>query len=271
MTNTNARVVSPAERAVEKASVMSAGTLMPEGADILGAKYKVQRRGRTGAQPSKSGTAVTSHRLLTFTMPAEKRSVSPTAGEEEGSPTKRPKSLHQWLHPDLPAPLMAHSPALHDSTSTFLSFSLSLVPPAHVTSEASLAKEAKRMIRELDVPRLVSEECMRADEGAFQDGEGRIGRPGQERIREPDHRMWACRALCLKEGADGTKGEHDYQASPPSMAKLMRQLLESLLDDGEKFGGDRVLRVLKEQRAVDVLTVCCRWVSSPSSLFATPS
>lgn len=40
-----------------------------------------------------------------------------------------------------------------------------------------------------------------------------------------------------------------------------------MFDDGEKFGGERVLRVLKENRAVDVLTVCCRWVSATLSLF----
>jgi hypothetical protein len=51
---------------------------------------------------------------------------------------------------------------------------------------------------------------MRGDEGAFQDGEGRTGK-GKERAREPDHRMWAVRTLCLKEGKDGTRGENDYQ------------------------------------------------------------
>jgi hypothetical protein len=43
------------------------------------------------------------------------------------------------------------------------------------------------------------------------------------------------------------------------------QLLEAYNDDGEKYGGERVLRALRDERAVDVLTVCCRWVSFPGS------
>lgn len=30
-------------------------------------------------------------------------------------------------------------------------------------------------------------------------------------------------------------------------------------DDGERYGGDRVLKVLNEVGAVDVLVVCARW------------
>ncbi|RSH94017.1 hypothetical protein EHS25_006670 [Saitozyma podzolica] len=103
--------------------------------------------------------------------------------QEDG---KRRRSLSpvQQIQGDDPAS------TLHDSTSTFLSFSLSFLPPVHITSETSLAKEIRRIIRELNVPGL---------------------------------------------------------------------LLEAYNDDGEKFGGERVLRALRDERAVDVLTVCCRW------------
>jgi hypothetical protein len=107
---------------------------------------------------------------------------------------------------------MSQSPALHDSSSTFVAFSLSFLPPTHITSDTSLAKEVRRVVRELNVPELVGEEVMKGDEGAFQNGEGRSGK-GKGRVREPDHRMWAVRTLCLKEGRDGTKGEDDYQVS----------------------------------------------------------
>jgi hypothetical protein len=40
-------------------------------------------------------------------------------------------------------------------------------------------------------------------------------------------------------------------------AEMLRQLLESFNDDGEKYGGERVLKILQEERGVDVLTVCC--------------
>jgi hypothetical protein len=215
-----------------------------------------------------------------------RRSLSPVQqiqgddpASSEPGPSKRPRtspiSLHSWLHPGEAPRLSAHSPALHDSTSTFLSFSLSFLPPVHITSETSLAKEIRRIIRELNVPGLVGEEVMRGDEGAFQDGEGRTGK-GKERAREPDHRMWAVRTLCLKEGKDGTGGETDYQVRETrsrhapgirsrcvvAVVLIRAQLLEAYNDDGEKFGGERVLRALRDERAVDVLTVCCRWVSA---------
>ncbi|EAL22764.1 hypothetical protein CNBB2120 [Cryptococcus deneoformans B-3501A] len=159
-------------------------------------------------------------------------------------PRPEPPSLHSWLHPHAPPPTLARSPPLHHSSSTFLTFAVSFLPPSHVTTEAALAKEAKRIVRELDVVRRAGPELMAAGEGAFQAGDGRApGRaPGNERAREPDHRMWACRALCLKEGKNGTEGEEAFQ------------LVECFSDDGEKFGGERVLKVLREQNAVDVLS-----------------
>jgi len=119
------------------------------------------------------------------------------------------------------------------------------------------------MVRELNVVGLVGDEITRDNDGAFQDGEGMVSTAkGKQRAREPDHRMWAVRALVLKEGRDGTRGEDDYQASLARRISWLSswQLIESFHDDGEKFGGDRVLRVLREERGVDVLTICCRWV-----------
>lgn len=52
--------------------------------------------------------------------------------------------------------------------------------------------------------------------------------------------------LVLKRGGDVTKAE-DYE--PKQLAN----------DDGEKYGSDRLLRVLKEEGASDVLVVCSRW------------
>jgi hypothetical protein len=71
------------------------------------------------------------------------------------------------------------------------------------------------VVRELDVVGMVGVEIMESGEGSFQGTEGRApGRAkGKERAREPDHRMWAVRTLCLKEGKDGTGGEDDYQVS----------------------------------------------------------
>lgn len=122
-------------------------------------------------------------------------------------------SVHAWLHPNRPALVMTQSPPLHSSSSTFMGFSISFIPPIHITSESTLAKEARRVVRELDIPSLVGGELLDCGEGAFQDGNGKTGKKGKERIREPDHRMWAVRTLCLKERKDGTEGADDYQVS----------------------------------------------------------
>jgi hypothetical protein len=139
--------------------------------------------------------------------------------EESRSPKRRkadvtqqpPKSVHAWLHPQNPPLTMAQSPPLHSSSSTFLSISISFVAPDYIVSETALAKEARRVVRELDVPSLCEGSLLSSTDGAFQDGNGRSGKKGKERIREPDHRMWAVRTLCLKERRDGTGGEDDYQ------------------------------------------------------------
>ncbi|KAK1924890.1 hypothetical protein DB88DRAFT_487220 [Papiliotrema laurentii] len=185
-------------------------------------------------------------------MSGTKRAASPPASSSKHArpdlSPPRPQSLHAWLHPETPPPLMTHSPPLHESTSTFLSFSISFVAPSHITTDAALTKEARRMVRELNVVGHVGEEIVEGEHGAFTEGAGKItNSKGKERAREPDHRMWAVRTLVLKDGRDGTKGEDDYQ------------LLEASYDDGEKFGGERVLKIQREERAVDVLTICCRW------------
>ncbi|KAE8541084.1 hypothetical protein D1P53_002438 [Cryptococcus gattii VGV] len=140
-----------------------------------------------------------------------------------------PPSLHSWLHPHDPPPTHSHSPPLL----IYLPHLYHLFPSSGPCNNRGIPGKRGETHRE----------------GAFQAGEGRApGRaPGKERAREPDHRMWACRALCLKEGKNGTEGEEAFQ------------LVESFSDDGEKFGGERVLKVLREQNAVDVLSVCCRW------------
>ncbi|WVQ71819.1 hypothetical protein IAR50_001361 [Cryptococcus sp. DSM 104548] len=178
-------------------------------------------------------------------MSATKRAASPPNTDNAKRPRAEAASLHSWLHPKAPPLLLSHSPPLHSSSSTFLAFTIAFVPPKYATSESSVAKEARRIVSELDVVSRVGALAMAAGEGAFEDGEGRA--PGKQRAREPDHRMWACRSVCLRDGKNGTEGEDAYQ------------LIESFDDDGEKFGGERILKVLNEHHAVDVLSVCVRW------------
>lgn len=65
---------------------------------------------------------------------------------------------------------------------------------------------------------------------------------------QPTHRMYAWRCLVLKRGKDGTGGEGDYE------------LKEGSDDDGEKYGGDRILQGLRDLGAVDCISFCCRYV-----------
>lgn len=86
-----------------------------------------------------------------------------------------------------------------------------------------MAKDIRRIVRELDVPTLVGDRLLKDGDGAFQDGEGRRRVGGKERVREADHRMWAARAVGLGEGKDGTGGEDDYQVRAAELIITLRR------------------------------------------------
>lgn len=121
-------------------------------------------------------------------------------------------SLSTWLKPGEPAPLLLSSPHLHAVSSTFTSFAMSLSPPSNVRTPEALKKYAASIVRGLDVVSLVGKELIESKDGCFQNDGGLAPGP-RPKAREPDHKMWACRALVLKEGKDGTQGEEDYQVS----------------------------------------------------------
>ncbi|EKD02717.1 hypothetical protein A1Q2_02947 [Trichosporon asahii var. asahii CBS 8904] len=182
-----------------------------------------------------------------------KRASSPSSSTPPQSFKKRARvhtpprnALSSWLKPGEPAPLLVSSPHLHAVSSTFTSFALSLSPPSNIRTAEALKKHVQNIVRGMDIVSLVGKELLESRDGAFQSDGGLAPGP-RKRAREPDHRMWACRTLVLKEGRDGTQGEDDYQ------------LLEAMDDDGERYGGDRVLKVLNEVGAVDVIVVCARW------------
>lgn len=126
-------------------------------------------------------------------------------------------SLTSWLKPGEPAPLLVSSPHLHAVSSTFTSFALSLNPPSTVRNADALKKHVQNVVRGLDIVSLVGKELLETRDGAFQSDGGMAPGP-RKRAREPDHRMWACRTLALKDGRDGTQGEDDYQVSAPPTA-----------------------------------------------------
>ncbi|KAJ9474907.1 UPF0029 domain-containing protein [Pseudozyma hubeiensis] len=65
--------------------------------------------------------------------------------------------------------------------------------------------------------------------------------------RGSSHDMYAYRVLELKRGRSGLGGPDDFS------------LQEDKEDDGERWGGDRVLKVVREEGASDVLVVVSRW------------
>lgn len=65
--------------------------------------------------------------------------------------------------------------------------------------------------------------------------------------RGSSHDMYAYRVLELKRGRTGLAGPDDFS------------LQEDKEDDGERWGGDRVLRVARDEGASDVLVVVSRW------------
>uniref|UniRef100_V5GS78 Impact N-terminal domain-containing protein n=2 Tax=Kalmanozyma brasiliensis (strain GHG001) TaxID=1365824 RepID=V5GS78_KALBG len=65
--------------------------------------------------------------------------------------------------------------------------------------------------------------------------------------RGSSHDMYAYRAFELKRGRTGLAGPDDFS------------LQEDKEDDGERWGGDRVLKVAREEGASDVLVVVSRW------------
>lgn len=65
--------------------------------------------------------------------------------------------------------------------------------------------------------------------------------------RGASHDMHAWRVLELKRGRNGLGGPNDYGVE------------EGQDDDGERWGGDKILRAMKEMGAVDLLVIVSRW------------
>jgi putative IMPACT (imprinted ancient) family translation regulator len=53
--------------------------------------------------------------------------------------------------------------------------------------------------------------------------------------------------MVLKEGCTGLEGPDDFR------------LREGNNDDGERWGGERILGVLRKQGIIDAVVVCSRW------------
>ena len=61
------------------------------------------------------------------------------------------------------------------------------------------------------------------------------------------HEMFAWRCMVLKHGKTGLSGANDFELSQGSK------------DDGERWGGERILRVMQSHGVIDAVVVVSRW------------
>lgn len=159
----------------------------------------------------------------------------------EAPPTKRAKtdvSLATWLtssggtaDPDsLPAPVTCDAARIEDRSSVFIGYVYPLAT-ASPTKISALLDNLTHVVH----PTIPAAEL-----------------PAQFRNSAPHrrgstHDMYAYRVLQLKPGRSGMQGPNDFG---------MEQGQE---DDGEAWGADKIMRVVREMGASDVLVVVSRW------------
>lgn len=61
------------------------------------------------------------------------------------------------------------------------------------------------------------------------------------------HEMSAWRCMMIKSGLTGLGGEDDFEVA------------SGFMDDGEEFGGRRVLKIMLEENVLDAVVVVSRW------------
>jgi len=120
-----------------------------------------------------------------------------------------------------------------------------LLPPSIINyNPASYAHEQPKKVVEALI------KCLPHDHERLPDvvaGRGVIATTGKKRKKiKPNHNMWAYRALTLLPNRTGIS-ESDYTVT------------EGSDDDGERWAGERLIKVLKEEGATDFLVVCSRW------------
>ena len=61
------------------------------------------------------------------------------------------------------------------------------------------------------------------------------------------HEMHAYRIMTIKKGRDGLRGPEDFELKSASD------------DDGENYGGARILKAMEKEGVADAVIVCSRW------------
>lgn len=165
------------------------------------------------------------------------------APDSDASPAKRsrpasddPSSLDGWLSIPPPPPLAephAVSHPIYDKDSVFIGYAVP-VPAARTKSSIDMI-----------IARLPHDHHMLPDVIAGRPPKQGSGSTARKKIK-PNHNMWAYRSMVLGKGKTGTL-DSDWEVT------------EGSFDDDERWGGEHLLKVLREEGSTDVLVVCSRW------------
>ncbi|SHO79420.1 Similar to S.cerevisiae protein YIH1 (Negative regulator of eIF2 kinase Gcn2p) [Malassezia sympodialis ATCC 42132] len=161
------------------------------------------------------------------------------SAEDEPKPSKRPVvSISTWLSSStgnadanaLPAPVTCEEAYIEDRNSVFIGYAMRLTT-ASPTYIAALLDNLTHVIHPaIPITKLPSQ--------------FRHSAPSK---RGSTHDMYAFRVLQLKPGRSGLRGPSDFGIE------------QGKEDDGETWGADKIMRVIRELGASDVLVVVSRW------------
>jgi len=161
------------------------------------------------------------------------------AAEDESGPSKRPiVSLSAWLSSStgnadasaLPPPVTCDEAYIEDRHSVFIGYAMRLTTASPTYISALLDNLTHVIHPAIPISKL----------------------PPQFRHSAPSkrgstHDMYAFRVLQLKPGRTGLNGPRDFGIE------------QGKEDDGETWGADKIMRVIRELGASDVLVVVSRW------------
>lgn len=158
---------------------------------------------------------------------------TPSTSTSNATPaaTSKKSSLNSWLGlAAVPWPTSPESARVFDRDSLFIGF----VYPVTSSSASTIAQHLDHLTNSVH-PTLPA--------SIFPSAFSHL----EPRRRGSSHDMHALRALELKRGRNGLGGPNDYGIEEKSD------------DDGERWGGDKILRAMREMGAVDLLVVVSRW------------
>lgn len=194
------------------------------------AEVRARKKAKESGADATNGEGSSSSRAASSSKASATALSAPPPSSKPSGPTSG-RTLNTWLGlPSLPWPTSPASARITDRDSLFIAF----VYPLTSCTPSSLARHLDHLSNEVH-PTLPSD--------IFPSAFSHL----DPRRRGSSHDVQAWRCLSLKVGRDGLGGPNDFG------------LEEGSDDDGERWGGDRVLKAMREVGAVDLLVVVSRW------------